>query len=162
MQIKRIEFLEEIRDVNNDNIDVLVENETGYNYIVTVGTPQDLLEEMKQEKMNFVRPGTPMIIVKKLTEEIIMEAIQAYAEYEVFWLKLQHFAIEIDISILNKMEAEHREELELDDLDGLDSSSQNPFTGIFRPLIRHLNYTAKLVLRRPHKPSKSLSGSFMN
>ena len=61
-----------------------------------------------------------MIIVKKLTEEIIMEAIQAYAEDEGFWLKLQHFAIEIDISILNKMEAEHREELELDNLDGLD------------------------------------------
>jgi hypothetical protein len=120
MQIKRIEFLEEIKDVNNDNIDVLVENETGYNYIVTVGTPQDLLEEMKQEKTNFVRPGTPMIIVKSLTEEIILEAIQAYAEDEGFWLKLQHFAIEIDISILNKMEAEHRKELELDDLDGLD------------------------------------------
>jgi hypothetical protein len=31
MQIKRIEFLEEIRDVNNDNIDVLVENEARKN-----------------------------------------------------------------------------------------------------------------------------------
>ena len=120
MKIKKIRFFEEIKDVTNDNIDVGVENETGYTYIVTVGTPQDLLEEMKKEKTNFIGPYTPMIIVKSLTEEIIMEAIQAHAEGEGFWLKLQHFAIEIDISILNKMEAERRKELELDDLDGLD------------------------------------------
>jgi len=77
MKIKRIEFAEEIRDVNNDNIDVFVENEDGYTYTVSVGTPQDLLEEMKQEKTNFVQPGTIMIIVKKLTEEIVREAIHA-------------------------------------------------------------------------------------
>lgn len=66
MKIKRIEFAEEITDVNNDNIDVLVENEDGYTYTIGVGTPQDLLEEMNQDKTNFVRPGTIMIIVKKL------------------------------------------------------------------------------------------------
>lgn len=70
MKIKRIEFMGEITDVPNDNIDVLVENEDDYNYIINVGTPQDLLEEMKQEKTNFVRPGTLKIIVKKLTKEI--------------------------------------------------------------------------------------------
>ena len=69
MKIKRIEFMEDVRDVSNDNIDVLVEKEDGFSYIVTVGTPQDLLEEMSQEKTNFIRPGTPMIIVKKLTKE---------------------------------------------------------------------------------------------
>ena len=51
MKIKRIEFMEEITDVHNDNIDVLVEKEDGYKYIVTVGTPQDLLEKMNQEKL---------------------------------------------------------------------------------------------------------------
>jgi hypothetical protein len=80
MKIKRIEFMEEITDVHNDNMDVLAENEDGYNYIVSVGTPQDLLEEMNQEKANFVRPGTPKSIVKKLTKEIVTEAIEAYAE----------------------------------------------------------------------------------
>lgn len=50
MKIKRIEFMEDVRDVSKDNIDVLVEKEDGSNYIVTVGTPQDLLEEMSQEK----------------------------------------------------------------------------------------------------------------
>jgi hypothetical protein len=111
MKIKRIEFMEEIRDVINDNIDVIVENEDGYIYTVSVGTPLDLLEEMKQEKTNFVRPGTPMIIVKKLTKEIVTEAIQAYAEDDGYWLKLHQFADDIDISILNKLEEEHRKGL---------------------------------------------------
>ena len=64
MKIKRIEFMEEITDVHNDNIDVLVENEDGYSYIIGVRTPQDLFEEMNQEKANFVQPGTSKIIVK--------------------------------------------------------------------------------------------------
>ena len=114
MKIKRIEFMEEIRDENNDNVDVCVENEDGYNYIVTVGTPQDLLEEMNQEKTNFVRPGSLMIIVKKLTKEIVTEAIQAYAENDAYWLKLHHFAIDIDMSIFNKLEVEHRKEWEFE------------------------------------------------
>jgi len=112
MKIKRIEFAEEITDVNNDNIDVFVENEDGYTYTIGVGTPQDFLEEMEQEKTNFVRPGTRMIIVKKLTKEIVTEAIQAYAEDDGYWLKLHQFADSIDISILNKLEAEHRKERE--------------------------------------------------
>jgi hypothetical protein len=110
MEIKRIKFMEDVRDVNNDNIDVLVEKEDGSNYIVTVGTPQDLLEKMNQEKTNFIRPGTPMIIVKKLTKEIVREAIQAYGEDDGYWLKLHHFADSIDIYVLNKLEAEYRKE----------------------------------------------------
>ncbi len=37
MKIKRIEFAEEITDINNDNIDVLVENEDSYTYTIGVG-----------------------------------------------------------------------------------------------------------------------------
>jgi hypothetical protein len=98
MKIKRIEFMEEITDVDNDHIDVLVENEDGYKYIIDVGTPQDLLEEMNQEKANYIRPGTLKIIVKKLTEDI------------GYWLKLHQFADSIDISIFNKLEAKDRKE----------------------------------------------------
>lgn len=113
MKIKKIRFFEEIKDVTNDNIDIGVETETGYTYIVTVGTPSDLLEEMKQEKTNFIGPYTPMIIVKSLTEEIIVKAIQAYAaKNDGFWLKLRHFATELDVSIFNKLEAEDRKEWE--------------------------------------------------
>ena len=105
MKIKKIEFMEKITEVYNNNIDVLVENEDGYNYIIGVGTPQDLLEEMNQEKANFVRPGTTKIIVKKLTKEIVTEATG-------YWLKLHQFANSIDISIFNKLEVEHRKEWE--------------------------------------------------
>jgi len=78
MKIKRIEFLEDVRDVSNDNIDVLIEKSNGSSFIVIVGTPQNLLEKMSQEKMNFIRPGIPMIIVKKLTKQIVRKAIGAY------------------------------------------------------------------------------------
>ena len=80
MLIKRIRFIDEIRDVSNDSVDVGVVFEDGYSYTIVVSTPRDLLEEMDQEKTNFIRPGTPRIIVKKLTKEIVTEAIQAYAQ----------------------------------------------------------------------------------
>ena len=67
---------------------------------------------MNQEKANFVRPGTLKIILKKLTKEIVTEAIQAHAENTGYWLKLHQFANSIDISIFNKLEAEHRKEWE--------------------------------------------------
>lgn len=79
MKIKKIDWIEEIKDVDNDRIDVFVDNEDVYTYVISVGTPQDLLEEMNQEKANYVQPSTPNIIVKKLTKKIITEAIQAYA-----------------------------------------------------------------------------------
>ena len=106
MKIKRIEFAHEIRDPYMDNVDVFVENEDGYTYTIVVSTPGDLVDQMEQEKTNFIIPDTPKIIVKKLTEQIVREAIQAYAENDGYWLKLCQFGDDIDISILNKMEAE--------------------------------------------------------
>ena len=52
MKIKRIEFAHEITDPHMDNLDVFVENEDGYTYTIGVATPQDLLEEMNQEKIS--------------------------------------------------------------------------------------------------------------
>ena len=65
---------------------------------------------MSQEKTNFIKPGVPMIIVKKLTKEIAREAIEAYGEGDGYWLKLYHFADSFDIYVLNKLEAEYRKE----------------------------------------------------
>ena len=45
-------------------------------------------------------------------KKIVTEAIQAYAEDNGYCLKLYQFANSIDISILNKLEAEHRKEWE--------------------------------------------------
>ena len=112
MKIKRIEFAHEITDPYIDNLDVFVENEDGYTYTIVVSTPGDLLDQMDQEKINFIMPASPKIIVKKLTEQIVREAIQAYAENDGYWLKLCQFGDDIDISVLNKLEAEHRKEWE--------------------------------------------------
>lgn len=118
--IKSIEFVDEITDVDNGNVDIFVTAENGYTYTIPVATPAYFLEEMDQEKTNFISPRTPAIIVKKLTQEIVEESVLAYAEYDGYWLKLHQFADTIDISVLNKLEAEHREEGEILDLEGLD------------------------------------------
>lgn len=117
MRIKRIEFLHEITDIENENVDVGVEDENGNSYVIVVSTPGDLLNEMEQEKTNFIRPGTPRIIVKKLTKEIVTEAIKAYAEESNggYWLKLYQFADAIDISVLNKLGEEQRNYWEFDE-----------------------------------------------
>jgi hypothetical protein len=112
MKIKRIEFAHEITDPHIDSLDVFVENEDGYTYTIVVSIPGDLLDQMEQEKINFIMPDTPKIIVKKLTEQIVREAIQAYAENDGYWLKLCQFGDDIDISVLNKLEEEHRKEWE--------------------------------------------------
>jgi len=43
-----------------DNLDVFVENEDGYTYTIVVSTPGDLLDQMEQEKINFIMPDTPL------------------------------------------------------------------------------------------------------
>ena len=121
MLIKSISFptyLEDITDIENSNIDVFVELEDGYTYTVVVATVKNIESLMDKEKMNYFEPGYLFIIVKKLTKEIISEAIEAYASDEAYWLKLYHFAGEIDTAVFNQLQAEHIEYLkELDELD---------------------------------------------
>lgn len=52
MKIKTIKIIEEIRDLELDSIDILVESESGYTYLVVVTTPAYLADEMAQEKIN--------------------------------------------------------------------------------------------------------------
>lgn len=128
MKIKEIRFLtptafEEIKDIENDNLDVFVELEDGYTCTVVVGTAKNLEWLIEKEKKNFFGPSHPFIIVKKLTKEIIEETIQAYAENNGYWLRLYHFASKIDMSVFDKLQAEHEEHLkELDELDRLENS----------------------------------------
>ena len=121
MLIKSISFptyLEDITDIENSNIDVFVELEDGYTYTVVVATAKNIESLMDKERMNYFEPGYPFIIVKKLTKEIISEAIEAYASDEAYWLKLYHFAGKIDTTVFNQLQAEHMEYLkELDELD---------------------------------------------
>ena len=121
MLIKSIRFptyLEDITDIENDNIDVFVDLEDGYTYTVVVATAKNIESLMDKEKVNYFEPGHPFIIVKKLTKEIIYEAIEAYASDEAYWLKLYHFAGNVDTAVFNQLQAEHMDYLkELEELD---------------------------------------------
>jgi hypothetical protein len=121
MLIKSISFptyLEDITDIENSNIDIFVELEDAYTYTVVVATVKNIESLMDKERMNYFEPGYPFIIVKKLTKEIIYEAIQAYASDEAYWLKLYHFAGKVDTAVFNQLQAEHMDYLkELDELD---------------------------------------------
>ena len=102
MKIASIDFLsplEDIEDIFYSNIDVSVDLENGKNYVVVVGTPKNLLTLMENEKSNFLSPGDPIVIVKKMTKEVIEEAIQAYAENNAHYLKF--YSMELDTRTLD-------------------------------------------------------------
>ena len=121
MLIKNIRILDEITDIENDSIDVCVDSEEGYTFTVSVTTTKHLLQRMDKEKSNFSNPNQLIIVVRKLTQEIITEALEAYAEDNAFWLKLHQFASEIDISVLDGLQAKHvKESIEFNLLSGLD------------------------------------------
>lgn len=110
--------MEDTTNVENSNIDVFVELENGYTYTVIVATPKNIESLMNEEKMNYFGPGHPLIIVQQFTKDIIEETVKAYAEQEnEYWLKLYHFAENINETVFNQLQAEHIEEIkELDEL----------------------------------------------
>ena len=121
MLVRNIRILDKITDIENDSIDVCVDSEDGYTFTVSIATTKHLLQRMDEEKSNFVNPNELSIVVRKLTQEIITEALEAYAEDNAFWLKLHQFANEIDISVFDKLQAKHvKESIEFNLLSGLD------------------------------------------
>jgi hypothetical protein len=54
---------------------------------------------MNNENSDFVSPGDPMIIVRKITKEVVQKAIEAYAEEDAYYLKF--YAAEWDIKTLD-------------------------------------------------------------
>ena len=102
MKVESITFLSDLKDVNDifdDNLDVAVELDDGHEYVLVVATQRNLLSLMDNEKSNFLDPGAPMIIVRKLTQEIIEDAIQAYAQDDGYYLKF--YAAHFDTKTLN-------------------------------------------------------------
>lgn len=102
MRVESINFLsslEDIDDIFDDNIDVSVNLENGKNYVVVVGTPKNLLTLMENEKSDFLSPGDPIVIVKKMTKEVIEEAIKAYADKDGYFLKF--YSAELDTKTLD-------------------------------------------------------------
>ena len=108
-------------DIYNSNTEVGIELSSGFSLTVIVGTPSSLQHIMEENEVNFYGPGLTWIFVKKLTKDVILEAVKAYMDDkpEGYWLKLYHFVYEIDPAIFNtlrdqeiKIEKESREELE--------------------------------------------------
>ena len=102
MKVEIITFLSDLKDVKDifdDNVDVAVKLDDGHEYIVVVATQKNLLTLMNNEKSDFLSPGDPMIIVRKLTKEVIEDAIQVYAENNRYYLKF--YAAHFDIKTLN-------------------------------------------------------------
>ena len=98
MKVKKITFftdLNDIKDIFDSNMDVAVELDDRYQYIVVVATQKNLLTLINNEKMDFLSPGDPMIIGKKLTKKIIKDSIQTYTEGNGYYLKFyaSHFYI---------------------------------------------------------------------
>jgi len=102
MKVESITFLSDLKDVTDifdDNMDVSVKLENGRDYVLVVGTPKNLLRLMENEKSDFLSPGDPIVIVKKMTKEVIEEAIQAYAEDDAYCLKF--YSAELDTKTLD-------------------------------------------------------------
>lgn len=86
-----------------------------------IATAKNIESLMDKEKMNYFGPSHPLILVKKLTKEIITEAIEAYAEDNPYWFKWYHFADEIDPAVFDKLQNKNIEYLrELEKLAGLE------------------------------------------
>jgi hypothetical protein len=89
MLVKKISFvppnlLEKIPDIEDHKVDVFVELEDSYTCTVVVATYKNILSLMDKEKINFSEPSEPFIIVRKLTKEIIEEAVKAYVENDAY------------------------------------------------------------------------------
>ena len=65
---------------------------------------------MNKEKSDFVPTGDRTIIVRKLTMEVITEAIEAYAKDDAYWLKLHHFGLDIGLDVFDKLQKSQDEE----------------------------------------------------
>ena len=106
MLIKKISFLSSlkyIKDIYDDNLDVFVELKDGSEHTVIIWTPKNFLTLINWYEMDFLEPGYPFIIVKKLTMEVIEKAIYAHTQGNAHWSKLHHFSRSIKSGMFNKL-----------------------------------------------------------
>ena len=66
--------------VKSGNVRVFGTLSEGFSISVLVGTSQNLQHLMGKDNVNFLSPPSLFIIVTKLTEEIIKDAINGYME----------------------------------------------------------------------------------
>jgi hypothetical protein len=83
-----------------------------------IGTAKNFVTLMDRGEIYFLGPGCSFIIVKKLTKEIIEEAVETFVENNAYWLK--NFTISQEEFIRQYVIPEHTEHLK--ELDKLDNS----------------------------------------
>lgn len=115
MGVKRIMCItawEDNSGIQNENVDILLELDDGYTYVVVLATPQNIEYVMDQDKKNYLRPGHLFSVAKELTKKIVKETIKAYAEEKNgYWSKFYHFVGEIDKTVFEELQAKHIQEL---------------------------------------------------
>ncbi|MFJ7662279.1 hypothetical protein ACIQXW_07750 [Lysinibacillus sp. NPDC097162] len=105
MDIIRVEFptpLSDIKNIEDDNIDVFIELEDGMTYTLVITTPKNLYTLMRNEKISYIPAGPSFVIVESLTEKNIIDVIKTYVVNEAYWLKLNFISGELDINLLDK------------------------------------------------------------
>ncbi len=91
MKIKSITYPTALHNgvnIEDDNIDVFVELEDSRTFCVVVATYKNIATQMENSKTDYLEGGCPQIIVKKLTHEIVEEAINSHAKEDAYWLKI--------------------------------------------------------------------------
>lgn len=67
-------------DAENDNIDVCMTFPDGRSYTFVVATPENLKQLMEAEGKPYLTPGAPMLIARKLTEDVVSRLMAEVAE----------------------------------------------------------------------------------
>jgi len=90
LKINKVTFPTPLEQVDSiyGNLDVFIELEDGHTYTFVVSTPLSLLEFMNNEELDFIPPAQPDIIVKEITLDNIISAVENYADGDAFWLKI--------------------------------------------------------------------------
>ena len=110
IQIKKIEYFSPRNYILNNALDVYVTLDDDYctedfAYCVEVTTPQFLSTIMERDKITFLEPDYPSIVVSKLEDDIIRAAIESFINSEngVYWLKLYHLVLSLTLEEINEI-----------------------------------------------------------
>ena len=75
-------------DVDNDNIDVCLELESGKMFTFVVATPDNLKSLMKKDCLPYITPGLPFLFVEKLTESNIRRLLDELLKQDLIFLRI--------------------------------------------------------------------------
>ena len=123
MEIKKISYPTSLDNIDNqgDDIDIFVELDDGMVYTMTVSTPKNYYKYMDKEGIDYIPSAPPDIIVRRLTEENIREALITYIKDKGYWLKVYYLAGSVhdafDMRLMDKMIKEiKKQNEEIEDL----------------------------------------------